>query len=94
MSALHHQEGGDHYKKLGQYQPWEVLSKWLTPDELRGFAKGTVVAYLARERDKGGMQDIRKALHTLQIYLELTEVSSCATTAQDPECQPIRAIRT
>ena len=94
MSALHHQEGGDHYKKLGQYQPWEVLSKWLTPDELRGFAKGTVVAYLARERDKGGMQDIRKALHTLQIYLELTEVSSCAITAQDPECQPIRAIRT
>ena len=36
MSALDKQEGGDHYKKLGQYQPWEVLSKWLTPDELRG----------------------------------------------------------
>ena len=100
MSALNKQEGGDHYKKLGQYQPWEVLSKWLTPDELRGFAKGTVVAYLARERDKGGMQALRKALHTLEIYLELTEgqdrpeVTSCATTAQDSECQPIRAIRT
>lgn len=100
MSALNKQEGGNHYKKLGQYQPWEVLSKWLTPDELRGFAKGTVVAYLARERDKGGMQDIRKALHTLEIYLELTEgqdrpeVTSRAPTAQDSECQPIRAIRT
>lgn len=100
MSALNKQEGGDHYKKLGRYQPWEVLSKWLTPDELRGFAKGTVVAYLARERDKGGMQDIRKAMHTLEIYLELTEgqdrpeVTSHAPTAQDPECQPIRAVRT
>lgn len=73
MSALDKQEGGDHYKKLGRYQPWEVLSKWLTPEELRGFAKGTVIAYLAREQDKGGRQDIKKALHTLQIYLELSE---------------------
>ncbi|MBS4017514.1 MAG: DUF3310 domain-containing protein [Dechloromonas sp.] len=72
-SALSTQEGGDHYKKLGQYQPWEVLARWLTPEELKGFAKGTVVAYLAREEDKGGRLDIKKAMHTLQIYLELTE---------------------
>lgn len=74
VSALDTQEGGDHYKKLGQYQPWEVLHKWLTPEELKGFAKGTVIAYLAREEDKGGRLDIKKAMHTLQIYLELTEV--------------------
>ena len=73
VSALNTQEGGDHYKKLGQYQPWEVLHKWLTPVELKGFAKGTVIAYLAREDDKGGRLDIKKAMHTLQIYLELTE---------------------
>lgn len=72
-SALDVQEGGDHYKKLGNYQPWEVLAKWLTPEELKGFAKGTVVAYLAREEQKGGRLDIKKALHTLQIYLELSE---------------------
>jgi hypothetical protein len=71
MSALEHQHGGDHYAKLGHYQPWEVLSHWLTPEELRGFAKGTAVAYLAREQDKGGDLDIEKAIHTLQIYLEL-----------------------
>jgi len=73
MSALDSQEGGDHYSKLGIYQPWQVLHKWMTEDELRGFAKGTVIAYLAREQDKGGRQDIKKAMHTLQIYLELTE---------------------
>lgn len=73
MSALDTQEGGDHYKKLGHYQPWEVLTHWLTPEEMRGFAKGTAIAYLARESDKGGTLDIKKAIHTLQIYLELSE---------------------
>jgi len=73
MSVLNQQEGGDHYAKLGDYQPWKVLEKWLTRDELRGFAKGTAIAYLARERDKGGTLDIKKAIHTLQIYLELTD---------------------
>lgn len=71
-SALDIQEGGDHYKKLGHYQPWEVLSKWMKPDELKGFMKGTVIAYLAREEDKGGRLDIKKAMHTIQLYLELT----------------------
>lgn len=68
LSPLEIQISGNHYKKMGAYQPWEVLPNWLTPDELRGFAKGTVIAYLARERDKGGLDDIRKARHTLQLY--------------------------
>jgi hypothetical protein len=71
-SALDTQEGGDHYKKLGHYQPWEVLAQWMTPEELRGYAKGTAIAYLARERDKGGRLDTKKALHTLQLYMELS----------------------
>lgn len=72
-SALDAQAGGDHYKKLGDYQPWQVMNKWLTPEELKGFVKGTVIAYLAREDDKGGRLDIEKAKHTMEIYLELTE---------------------
>lgn len=72
MSSLEIQVGGDHYSKLAEYQPWVVLSKWMTPEELRGFAKGTAIAYLAREQDKGGMEDIEKAIHTLQIYMELS----------------------
>jgi hypothetical protein len=69
--ALTMQEGGDHYLKMGAYQPWEVAFHQLTPEELKGAMKLTVMAYLAREADKGGMADIRKASHTLQIYLEL-----------------------
>lgn len=72
-NAIDTQVGGDHYKKLGQYQPWEVLLRWMTAEEFRGFMKGTAVTYLAREQSKGGREDIRKAMHTLQGYLELTE---------------------
>lgn len=71
------QVGGDHYKKLGNYQPWEVLAKWLNPDELKGFMKGTVIAYLAREQDKNGREDIEKAKHTLELYLKLSEKCDC-----------------
>ena len=73
MSELDKQVGGNHYKKLGMYQPWQVLSKWLSPEELKGAMKKEVFAYLQREADKGGREDIRKAHHTLGIYLELTE---------------------
>jgi len=70
-SALDTQVAGDHYKKLGAYQPWEVLRRWLTPEEFRGYMKGTAIAYLAREKDKGGTQDVEKAMHTLQGLIEL-----------------------
>ena len=71
-SVLNGQEGGDHYKKLGDYQPWEVLKRWLKAEEFHGYMKGTAIAYLARERDKGGLLDIKKAIHTLQALIELT----------------------
>lgn len=65
------QVGGDHYKKMGDYQPWQVAAEWLTPEELRGYMKGTVIAYLAREQDKGKDMDIEKALHTMQLFQEV-----------------------
>ena len=71
LSALDTQVGGDHYKTMGAYQPWEVLRHWLTPEEFKGYMKGTAVAYLAREMQKGGMLDIRKAAHTLQGLVEI-----------------------
>jgi hypothetical protein len=69
MSANDRQIGGDHYKKLA-VQPWDALKAWLTPDEFRGFMKGTAIVYLARERDKGGALDIGKAQHTLEKLIE------------------------
>jgi len=76
QTPLDTQIGGAHYKELGDYQPWEVLKHWLTPEEFRGYIKGTAIAYLAREAKKGGDQDIAKADHTLQGLLHLTKESA------------------
>jgi len=64
------QVGGDHYKPMGDFQPWDVLQHWLTPEEYRGYQKGVAITYLARERQKGGDQDIKKAAHHLQRLIE------------------------
>jgi endo-1,4-beta-mannosidase len=71
VSALDQQHGGEHYKKFGDYQPWLVLKAWLTPEEFRGYMKGSAIAYLARELDKGKDLDIKKAMHFLQAWVEM-----------------------
>ena len=71
MSASDKQIGGTHYADLPtEMQPWNVLSQWLTPEEYRGWQKGNAIVYLARERNKGGDQDIKKALHHLERLIE------------------------
>ena len=47
------------------------MRAWLTPEEFRGYMKGTAIAYLARDQDKGGDLDVKKAAHTLQGLVEL-----------------------
>jgi hypothetical protein len=69
-NSLTHQEGGSHYKNM-TVQPWEALEAWLTPEEYRGYHKGVAVAYLAREQQKGGDEDIKKAVHHLQRLIEV-----------------------
>lgn len=68
--ANDHQEGGDHYRLL-DVQPWDALKSWLTPEEYRGYMKGNIIVYLARERAKGGDLDLRKARHYLEKLLEV-----------------------
>lgn len=71
-SALDTQVGGSHYKDMA-IQPWQALEAWLTPEEYRGYHKGVAIAYLARERDKGGLDDIKKAIHHLQRLVEIED---------------------
>lgn len=63
--ALSKQEGGDHYKKL-KIQPAEYVHGNKIP-----YLEGSVIYYITRWRDKGGIQDIRKAIHTLELLIEL-----------------------
>lgn len=91
MKAKDKQVAGDHYQKLGDYQPWEVLRRWLTPEEFRGFMKGTAIAYLARERDKGGLVDIEKGTHTLQAFIEFEqEAKTEAPQSKHTPCDELK----
>ena len=69
-SALTRQVGGSHYKDM-DVQPWEALEAWLTEEEYRGYHKGVAISYLAREQQKGGLEDIKKAIHHLQRLVEV-----------------------
>lgn len=75
------QVGGDHYRNMGDFQPWDVLQHWLTVEEYRGWMKGNAIVYLARERQKGGDQDIAKAAHHLQKLGEVLAEQCCGQPA-------------
>lgn len=64
-SALDHQAGGHHYKTL-QIQPVEYIHA-----NQIGYFEGNVIKYVTRHRNKNGKQDLEKAIHYLQLLIEL-----------------------
>lgn len=67
MSALSTQVSGDHYKSL-EIQPIEYIHANSIP-----FAEGSVIKYVTRWRDKGGLADLEKAKHFLELLIELEQ---------------------
>lgn len=64
-SALSAQVGGDHYKDRG-IQPIEYIhSNGLN------FIEGSVVKYITRWREKGGVEDLNKIKHYIDLLIEL-----------------------
>jgi hypothetical protein len=59
------QVGGNHYKSL-KIQPVEFI----TANKL-SFLEGCVIKRVCRHRAKNGAEDIRKAIHELNLILEL-----------------------
>ena len=65
--ALDTQVSGDHYKSM-KIQPFEYsLANGLGPCE------HSVLKYISRWRSKGGIADLEKAQHILQILIEHEE---------------------
>ena len=62
--ALDKQIGGDHYKGFA-IQPAEFCYKNNIP-----YLEATAIKYLCRWRDKGGIQDLEKAKHFIQLLIE------------------------
>lgn len=59
------QVGGSHYKDK-DIQPWDVINAWGM-----GFFDGNALKYLARFRNKGGVEDLRKARHYIDKLIEV-----------------------
>lgn len=62
--ALNVQVGGDHYKKLA-IQPMEYSMK----NKLDA-CQHTIIKYVTRFRDKGGIQDLEKAKHVIDLLIQ------------------------
>ena len=65
INALREQIGGDHYKNRA-IQPIEYCHK-----NKLGPCESAVVKYITRWREKGGLQDLEKAKHTIDLLIDL-----------------------
>lgn len=62
--ASSRQVGGDHYRSL-PIQPGEFIRA-----NGIGWYEGNAIKYICRHKQKGETQDIRKAIHYLELILE------------------------
>jgi len=64
-TALDSQVGANHYKAQ-KIQPVEYIHA-----NKIGFMEGNVIKYVTRHKLKNGKQDLEKAIHFLQLLIEL-----------------------
>ncbi|MCP4468688.1 MAG: DUF3310 domain-containing protein [Halieaceae bacterium] len=57
------QIGGDHYKRM-VIQPVEFIARNNLP-----FLEGCIIKRVCRHKNKNGAEDIRKAIHELELIL-------------------------
>ena len=65
LGALDKQEGGGHYKGLA-IQPVE----YITANDI-SYLEGNVIKYVTRHKNKNGIEDIKKAIHYLELIIQL-----------------------
>lgn len=66
-TANEQQVGGDHYKKA-PIQVWD----YIIANNI-GFLEGNIIKYVTRWKDKGGVEDFKKARHYLDKLIEVSE---------------------
>ena len=64
-SAFEGQVGGDHYRGMA-IQPAEFIHR-----NGIGFIEGLAIRYLCRWRKKGGLEDLRKAKHCIDLLIDM-----------------------
>ena len=64
MKSSKKQIGGNHYLKY-KIQPIEFIIK-----NNIGFVEGNILKYILRFKEKGGVQDLLKAKHYIELLIE------------------------
>jgi hypothetical protein len=67
MKSYKKQVGGSHYKKY-KIQPIEFIVK-----NNLDFCQGCVIKYVLRFKEKGGVQDLEKAKHYIELLIDSTK---------------------
>lgn len=82
MSANEKQIGGSHYKTKSGHEHWDVV----TEHDLNYF-EGQITKYVMRCRKKNGKEDLEKALHFLEKYLEVYDKMNPPLQAENPKIE-------
>jgi hypothetical protein len=64
MKSFKKQVGGNHYKKY-KIQPVEFIIK-----NNIGFVEGNIIKYVLRFKEKGGVSDLEKAKHYIELLID------------------------
>lgn len=67
MTANAMQVGGNHYKGKA-IQPWDYIAS-----NNLGYLEGNIVKYVSRWQSKGGIEDLKKAMHYLTKLIEVNQ---------------------
>jgi hypothetical protein len=67
MKSFKKQVGGSHYKNY-KIQPVEFIIK-----NNIGFVEGNIIKYILRFKEKGGVQDLLKAKHYIELLIDTTK---------------------
>ena len=64
MKSFKKQVGGNHYKNY-KIQPVEFIIK-----NNIGFVEGNIIKYILRFKEQGGVSDLEKAKHYIELLIE------------------------
>jgi hypothetical protein len=70
MKSSEKQVGGKHYLKY-KIQPVEFIIK-----NNIGFVEGNIIKYVLRFKEKGGVQDLLKAKHYIELLIDSSKSSN------------------
>ncbi len=77
MKPTETQVGGSHYKDMPIQPATFILRNGI------GFHEGSAIKYLCRWRKKGGIEDLKKARHFIDMLIEDAEAAAACKAADD-----------